>query len=95
MAREKTLKYETLTSPWGINDAPEEYNAIHKEDPMTHLKRFGDTTAKKITAAGITHVKEIKSLINDEWTHLRADHKISKIIKMLMLAKKAATVVKP
>ena len=62
LSRHKKLSCETLTSPWIVPDAPEGYNAVHKEDPVTHLKRVGRETAQKLATARITKFKHIKIL---------------------------------
>ena len=41
LARVKKLVCGKFTSPWSISNAPEGYNAVHKENHVTHLKRVG------------------------------------------------------
>ena len=80
--------FEILTSPWIIVDATEGYNVVYKEDPVTNLKKVRNATSKHLAASGITHVKQIKLLIADEWTHVQTNHKVSKITKIICLHNK-------
>ena len=79
LVRVKKIVCEKLTSPWIISNAPEGYNAVHKEDPVTHLNRSGKGTEHKLADAGIMEVKQIKTLTLSQQAHLKANHKVSEI----------------
>ena len=72
-----------------MSNTPEGHNTVHKEDPVTHLKRVEKRKAQKLAADDITQVKHVNISTLEQQDHLKANHKVSKIFKLFTFAQDA------